>query len=84
MSFIEEVVKIFGAEDAAPTFRIMIFGESAAYIEGVRSIKSYSHDKMELDVKKGAIRISGEGLYVKKYCAGDIAVCGKIKSVEKV
>ena len=84
MNFIDEILSVFGAENAAPAFRVMLFGDGAAYIEGVKAIKSYSQEKMELYLKKGEIKITGEGLFVKKYCAGDLAVCGKIKSVEKI
>ena len=83
MSFINEITGIFGGENIAPTFRVMLFGESAAYVEGVKAIKSYSQDKIEAFVGKGELKITGEGLYVKKYCGGDLAVCGKIKAIEK-
>lgn len=84
MSFIEEVIKVFGGEEIVPTFKVMVLGENAAYIEGVKSIKSYSQEKIELFMKKGEMKITGEGLFIKKYCAGDLAVCGKIKSIEKI
>ena len=83
MSFIDEVMSIFGGEDISPCFRVMMIGDNAAYIEGVKSIKSYSQDKIELFLKKGGIKIAGEGLFFKKYCAGDLAVCGKIRSIER-
>ena len=84
MSFIEEVLKVFGGEEIVPTFKVIMIGENATYIEGVKSIKSYSREKIELFMKKGEMKIAGEGLFIKKYCAGDLAVCGKIKSVEKI
>lgn len=83
MSFIDEVLSVFGGEDAAPLSRVMLIGDGAAYVEGVKAIKSYSQEKIELFIKKGEISISGEGLFVKKFCGGDLAVCGKIKSIEK-
>lgn len=83
MSFINEIVGIFGGENITPTFRVMIFGENAAYVEGVKAIKSYSQEKIEVFLGKGELKITGERLYVKKYCAGDLAVCGKIKAIEK-
>ena len=83
MSFIDEVLSVFGGENAAPTFRAMLLGEQAAYVEGVKAIKSYSQEKIEIYLKKGEIKITGEGLVVKKLCAGDLAVCGKIKSIER-
>lgn len=83
MGFIKEIAGIFGGENVVPTFRVMLLGEKAAYVEGVKSIKSYSQDKIELFIGKGELKITGEGLYIKKYCAGDLAVCGKIKAIEK-
>lgn len=83
MSFMDEMLKVFGGEGAAPTFRVMLIGDGAAYAEGVKAIKSYSQEKMEILIGKGEMRITGEGLFVKKFCAGDLAVCGKIKSIEK-
>ncbi|MBQ9485448.1 MAG: YabP/YqfC family sporulation protein [Clostridia bacterium] len=82
MGFIEEIKNVFG-EDALPEFRVMLFG-NAVYAEGVKAIKSYSQEKIEVFINKGELKITGEELFVKKYCAGDLAVCGKIKSIEKI
>lgn len=83
MSFIDEVLSVFGGESVSPAFRVMLLGDGAAYVEGIKSIKSYSQDKIEIFIGKGEITVKGEGLFIKKYCAGDLAVCGKIKSIEK-
>ena len=83
MSFISEIAAIFGNDDLTNSYRVTLFGESAAYIEGVKYIKSYSQDKIELFVLKGELKITGEKLFVKKYCLGDMAICGIIKTVEK-
>ena len=84
MSFINEIAGVFGGENVTPTFRVILFGGNAAYVEGVKAIKSYSQDKIELFIRKGEIKLTGEELVVKKFCAGDLAVCGKIKSIEKI
>ena len=83
MSFINEVLKVLGGEETTPAFRVMLFGDAAAYVEGVKAIKSYSRDKIELFIRKGEITITGEELFVKKFCAGDLAVCGKIISIKR-
>ena len=83
MGLTEEIFSVFGETVAPSAFRVMMFGEKAAYIEGGKSIKSYSQDKIELFLGKGELCVKGEELFVKKYCAGDVAVCGKIKSIEK-
>lgn len=83
MSFLNDAINLFGDNDRLTEYRITVFGDRAVYIEGVKSIKSYSQNKMEIFVKKGEIKIIGEGLYIKKYCAEDLAVCGKIKAFSK-
>ena len=83
MGFIEEITGCFDAE-LSPAFRVVMFGEKAAYLEGVKAIKSYSAEKIEITVKNGELKITGEELFVKKYCAGDMAICGKIKRLEKI
>ena len=84
MSFLDEVLKVFGQEEMLPVFRVMLLGDGALYAEGVKAIKSYSPDKIELTVKNGGLKVSGERLFIKKYCAGDVAICGTVKSIEKV
>lgn len=81
MSFSDEIMGLFG-EDLNTGFRACFF-ENAAYIEGVKSIKSYSREKMEITLKRGEVILKGENLTVKKYCMGDLAVCGKITSLER-
>ncbi len=85
MSFIEDVKNIFGPDEfpASTAFRAMLFGDRAVYVEGVKSLRSYSDSKIEMLVKNGTITVCGEKLYVKRYCMGDMAVCGKIKSLTK-
>ena len=85
MSFIEDVKNLFGPSEfpESPEFRAVIFGERAVYLEGIKSIKEYSEEKIELSVKRGTVTVSGEKLYVKRYCMGDMAICGKIKSLTR-
>lgn len=83
MSFLSDALSVFGDNDRLTEYRITVFGDRAVYIEGVKSIKSYSRNKMEIVVKKGEIKIVGEELFIKKYCAEDLAVCGKIKAFSK-
>ncbi len=85
MGFFENIAEAFGISElnAEKFFRVALIGEERCYLEGVRSIKSYSSDKIELYLRKGGIRITGEELIINKFCAGDVAVCGKIKSIER-
>ena len=84
MGFFSDALGIFGNEDLICDYRITVFGDRAAYLEGVKKIKGYAQDLIEISVGKGEIKIFGEGLFVKKYCGEDIAICGKIKGIERV
>ena len=75
---------IFGATPCEPSFRVMLFGDCAGYFESVKTIKSFSPEEVVLGIKGGGLKVTGTGLYIKKFCSGDVVVCGKIKSVEKL
>ncbi len=68
----------------APSYRAVLFGDDAIYLENVRAIVGYSSEEVKLSLKKGGLAIKGENLYLKKYCDGDLAVCGKIASIERI
>jgi len=86
MSFIENIKNCFCSEELPkePVYRAVLFGDYAGYFENVTAIAHYDTEEIALSLKKGGIVIKGENLYVKKYCMGDVSVCGKIKSVERV
>ena len=79
MGFIESIKSCFSGEElpVEPIFRAVLF-------ENVRSILHYEIEEIALSLKKGGLVIRGDNLYIKKYCAGDVVICGKIKSVERV
>lgn len=86
MGFIEDIKNCFDQWEIPkePIFRAVLLGDGAGYFENVSSILSFSPEEIVLSLKKGKLRISGEKLYVKKYCMGDVAICGKIRAVEMV
>ena len=67
-----------------PIFRAVLFGESAGYFENVKSVVCYSKEQIILALSSGGLSVSGENLYIKKYCLGDIVICGKIKQVQRI
>ena len=85
MSFIENIKGCFTADELPkePNFRAVLFGEEAGYFENIKTISHYTAEEIVLCLKKGVLVVKGERLYIKKYCAGDIVICGKIKSVER-
>lgn len=85
MGFIDNIRENFTEKELPiePSYRAFIFGDNAAYIEKVNRIISYEPCEINLSLKKGGIKIKGEKLYVKKYCMGDVCVCGKITAIER-
>lgn len=84
MQFIEEIMGLFGGESVKPDFKAVILGSYGGYFECVTGIRHYTPSEIALSFKKGGVIIKGENLYIKKYSSGDVAVCGKINSLERV
>ena len=86
MSLIEDIFESLGLGDITTggKSKITIIDDVGAYIDSVKSIKSYSKDEIILLTKNAEIIIKGKDLMIKKYCEGDVAICGKITSLEKI
>ena len=85
MNFIEDIKQSINLSGICqPTFRALLIGDEAVYFENICSIKSYSQNKIELQLKKNQIKIDGENLVIKKYCQGDLLICGKIKTLSTI
>ena len=80
MNIFENIAEILGVSDliGKPVFKATLVGDSAGYFECVLGIKSYTENQIILCIKNAEIVITGQNLYVKKYCEGDVAICGKI------
>lgn len=77
----ESLTEVLGVE---PTFRACLFGENALYLENIVGIKHFSNDEILVYLKKGELKIKGSSLYIKKYCEGDLVICGKVLGLEKL
>ncbi len=86
MGFIDNIKECFNGYELPkePIYRAVIFGEGAAYFENVLGISCYSSEQVVLLLRRGGLRITGENLYIKKFCMGDIVLCGKILMLERV
>ena len=83
MGFFEEIKRSLSVGGIEPLFRAVIIGDEAGYFEGIKTVKKYTPSEVVFTVKGGEIKVRGECLVLKKYCAGDVAVCGKITAVER-
>lgn len=84
MSFIDNILENVGVcETDRGKFRYTVFGEVAGYFENIAGIRYYTEEEIALCLKRGGITVRGENLYIKKFCGGDVVICGKIISVEK-
>ena len=83
MSFIDDVKNCFSfdALPSPPTFRAVLFGDSAVYFGSVLDLVSYDLQEIVLRAKKGMVKVQGKGLYIKKFCDGDVVICGKISAI---
>ncbi len=86
MAFFDSILESLWARNLSgePSFVAVLYGDNSAYIEKVCSVKSYSACEIVLAVKRGELIISGENMYIKKYCQGDVCICGKIQSIVRV
>ena len=67
MSFIDDICNFFGGEDfGALGYKITLLNGNAVYIEGVKSVKSFSLEKVILRVAKKEIEIEKKKLKQKK------------------
>ncbi len=85
MSFIDNIFSSAFLEPfpKEPPSRILLLGDNAGYFEHVKSIVSYSDTEIVLSIKKEEVSIAGENLIIKKFCEGDVVICGKIFSIKK-
>ncbi len=86
MNFFDSILEVFGLDGVKDEclFKSVMIGDKAVYLENVCGIAHYTQKEIMVNLKKGGIIVRGEGLEVKKYCAGDLAICGKIKGIEKI
>ena len=86
MGFFDNILESFGLSGAGEGLknRIVLLGDCAGYFDCVTGIIGYSETEISLSLKKGRITVHGKDLYIKKFCEGDVVICGKILKIERV
>ena len=85
MVFFDEIKQTLITEGAPqPFFQVTLVGDSVVFLEGVKGIKEFSTEQITLFLNKGEITLFGEKMKIKKFCQGDLVVCGKINKIERL
>ena len=72
--------EIFQGEQSVAARAVLLVG-GGAYFEGVKAVGDFSEEKLTLHFAKGNLDIEGEGLRIRKYCDGDLALDGRVRLV---
>ena len=77
MRLYEEILK---SVDGASISRCILVPNGGGYFEGVKSVEDFSPQRIVLRFSQGQTVIEGVGLFIKKYCDGDLEILGKINA----
>ena len=83
MRLFSEIAAVVGRGDGARVQYTVIDGKGG-YFQNVRRMTEFSSERIVFAGKKGAVQVEGEGLSLGKYFAGDAAVKGNVKRVERI
>ena len=83
MTFLEDALSLLGLkQELTPyPYRITVFGNSGAIIEGVKTIGLYSETRIEIFVKSATLVVVGDKLKIKTYAQSEVVIIGKITGV---
>ncbi|MCQ2399378.1 MAG: YabP/YqfC family sporulation protein [Clostridia bacterium] len=85
MRFLDSLITGVSDELTPSAFRVTVNGGAkggTAYFQNAKGIISFCSEEVVVGLKKGCIVVKGEGLFVKKYCGGDVSLGGKVLSLE--
>ena len=84
MGLVQSVCDMTLGELAPCEFRLTAVGSRCVYVEGVKSVRSFSPSEVVLGLKKSCLKIKGAGLCVKKFSGQDAAVTGEVACIERI
>lgn len=73
--------EMFSIGDGENFSRCTLHLGGGAYFEGVKSVGEFSPQTLVLYFPKTSVEITGEGLFIGKYCEGDLLINGKINQI---
>lgn len=84
MAFNKEIQNYLSPVYDAFSFKYTLIEGVGAYFENVLKICEISTYSVTLSTKKGLYSVCGDGLKIRKYYSGDLAICGNVTRVEKL
>ena len=78
MRLYEEILK---STDGVSISRCILVPNGGGYFEGVKCVEDFSPERIVLRFSQGQTAIEGIGLFIKKYCDGDLEILGKITAL---
>lgn len=82
MSMLDEIEKLMGEIGSSAYYRIINLGGNSLYVEGIKSVISFSEEEMRFQLKKQIIVIKGEQLKIKYLDKTTCVINGNILVVE--
>ena len=76
-----EIFKTVNASEAFAGARCDFFPCGGGYFQGVKTLGSFSTERVVIVFKRADIEVIGKDLSVVKYCEGDLQLSGEIRAV---
>ena len=81
MSMMAEIEKLMGDVGTSSSFRIINYGGTSLYVEGIKSVVCVGQSEMRFQLKKQLLVVSGNELKVKYLDKSTCVLIGQIKVV---
>ena len=81
MGMMQEIEKMMNSLGSSVNYRIINLGGNSLYLEGIKSVISFSESEMQFQLNKCLVIVGGENLSIKYLDKTTCVISGKIISV---
>ena len=82
MSMFNEIEKMMESANTSIFYRVILLGGKSLYLEGIKSVVSFSETEMQFQLKKSLLVVLGSGLKLKYLDKSSCVIVGEIRAVE--
>ena len=82
MSVLDEIERFMTSAELSINYRVLNLGGKSVYVEGIKSVVSFSENEMRFQLKKTLLIIEGQGLGIKYLDKTTCVISGEIKRIE--